>query len=111
MIDVETRWATYKNCVLRVGNYKASGAPAIQIWSPEDGPIATLTVCLPDEPLDDETESFVDVNNFPDGVALIEKYGLGRRSPWGRVGFSGYCMYPLYEFDLDELKKHEKEDC
>ena len=34
----------------------------------------------------------------------IEKYKLGK--PTGKFKISGFCCYPLYEFDLDEIAKY-----
>lgn len=48
--------------------------------------------------------AFVDVNDFHEATDLIKKYNLGK--PTGRIGTSGYCSYPEYEFDIKELNKY-----
>ena len=64
-------------------------------------PFSTLTVNL-NQKLS-PNEAFVDINNNPTAVEFIEENGLGEAT--GRVGFSGYCAYPLYKFDLTKIEE------
>ena len=47
----------------------------------------------------------VDTNNLPNAEEFIQEYKL-----WRLVGYthSGFCTYPIYEMDLDELEKYDK---
>ena len=45
-MTLRTMFGSYEDCFLTVNKYVADESPAIQIWNAEDGPIATLTVCL-----------------------------------------------------------------
>lgn len=65
-------------------------------------PYATLTTNL-DGKLGDGC-AYVDTNNCPWAIPLIEKYKLGEYC--GTMKQSGFCSYPLYKFDLDALAKH-----
>lgn len=80
--------------------YRNNGALAIVLDSPTEGPFATLTVNL-DGPKPPANYAFVDTNNCPWAEAFIKANKLGK--PIGMVGYSGYCQYPLYEFDLSKL--------
>ena len=62
-------------------------------------PFATLTVNL-GKGLP-ENQAFVDINNCPWAEEFIEENGLGKDT--GRIGASGYCFYPLYEFDMEVI--------
>jgi len=62
-------------------------------------PFAKLTVNLR-EGLK-ENQGYVDTNNCPWAIDFIKKYELGK--PTGDVFRSGYCVYPLYEFDMEKL--------
>lgn len=65
-------------------------------------PFATLTVNI--EGFDivaSDTRAFVDVNNCPWAEEFIKDNNLG--IPTGYTAVSGYCEYPLYEFNLDLL--------
>ena len=64
-------------------------------------PFATLTTNLniPLEP----NKAYVDTNNMPSAEDFIKDNGLGK--PLHKQGYSGYCSYPLYEFDLDKIKE------
>ena len=65
-------------------------------------PYATITVNIDDL---DENQSCVDTNNCPWAIDLIEEYKLGE--PTGKIIQSGFCTYPVYQFDINELKKYE----
>ena len=72
----------------------------------EDGfvePYGNLTVNI--EKLNKDNWGCVDTNNWRDAIDLIEQNKLG--TPTGMVLQSGYCTYPVYEFDMNELKKYE----
>lgn len=61
-----------------------------------DMPFATLTVNLGDKNLK-PNQAYVDTNNTHDLITLLEKVGVAERTDYCRV--SGFCLYPLYEFD------------
>lgn len=84
--------------------YHSNGTLAIQLMSKENGPVASLTVNLPDnhicESLGPEY-AFVDTNNVNNAEEFIEANKLGKSLDV--YGHSGYCIYPLYKFDLSKL--------
>ena len=94
---------------VEIDRYNADNSLAIQLysWCKDYGgfnePFAMLTVCLNDKTIKKDNMSYLDTNNCPWGEDFVEKYGLGK--PTGMLGFSGYCAYPLYEWDLDKLNE------
>ena len=100
----KTRWAKYDGCFLQANQYADNCHIALSVWSYEEGPIADLTVNIGDTRFYSENCGFVDTNNFPDGIALIEQLGIGK--PTGIIGYSGFCSYPLYEFNLEAIEKY-----
>lgn len=60
---------------------------------------ATATVNLDKTDVQDENHAFLDINNYP----WVEKFLLdnGIAKSTGITGHSGYCHYPLYEFDKE----------
>ena len=72
-----------------------------EVWS-------DLTVNIDDsEIMASETKAFVDTNNNGnDIIPWLEENGLGHST--GLVGFSGWCTYPLFEFDKEALKEIEE---
>ena len=50
-------------------------------------------------------EAILDTNNLPEVVDLFLKYKLGHEV--GMV-YQGFCSYPIFEIDFDELKKYER---
>jgi hypothetical protein len=86
---------------IEVTSYANNKTLAIQLWC-EDGPFATLTVNIEDA---HRAEcQYVDTNNCPWAEHFIQEYNLG--APTGNYGMSGFCLYPEYRFDIEELKKY-----
>lgn len=102
IFEVTTMWSTTPDCFLSVDSYADNDHVAISIWSESEGPFAGLTVNLPQTKRYPKNFGFVDVNNFPQAEALIERLGIGTDT--GHLGSSGFCVYPLYEFDMKALK-------
>ena len=48
--------------------------------------------------------AFVDTNNWPDVVELLEKEGLAEELE-DEAGVSGFCVYPAMKFNLDRIKE------
>lgn len=52
--------------------------------------------------------SFIDTNNNGNGiVAWLEANKLGKLT--GRTEVSGYCVYPEFKFDMEEVNKYLEE--
>ena len=79
---------------------------AVEIYNRWDGPIARVTTCLCDHSLA-EDEAYVDTNNCPWAVALLEENGFAERT--GRTRRSGYCEYPAMKFDRSKMAEFEEE--
>ena len=86
--------------------YTTNGNLAIQLicedeeyggWEPYGGLTVNLNKKLP------PNQAFVDVNNIPNAESFIEENGLGKSI--GDFGLSGFCIYPIYEFDLEKLEE------
>ena len=46
---------------------------------------------------------YVDINNCPWATKFIKDNELGEFT--GKYGKSGFCVYPLYKFNLDKIKE------
>ena len=86
---------------IEVTSYANNKTLAIQLWC-EDGPFAVLTVNIED--VHRAECQYVDTNNCPWAEQFIREYNLG--APTGNFGMSGFCLYPEYRFDIEELKKY-----
>ena len=87
---------------LEVSHYFNNNNLALVVHGGEEEPYEVLTVNL--GPLFDPTLGFVDTNNFPEAEQFIKEYKLGE--PTGITRVSGFCVYPLYKFDMEEVKKY-----
>ena len=76
---------------------------AIELEEKSGEPFAVLTVNIDSMFELAEDEAFVDTNNCSWAEKFIKKHKLGK--PTGNVGYSGFCVYPLYKFDLTKLNK------
>lgn len=102
---VKTPYATYEGCHFSVNEYANNDHIAIEIWSDTDGPIADLTVNVNGINGTGSLDmSCVDTNNCPWATKLINELGIGRYT--GCVMVSGFCEYPVYEFDRDSIEKY-----
>ena len=53
--------------------------------------------------------AYIDENNLPGVLDFLEENGLGSRI-LGCTAMSGYCVYQLFKFDMDELSRYVKYD-
>ena len=74
---------------------------AVSLITDEGEPFATATVNLP-ESGKHPNRAFLDTNNCPGINLWLTENGFG--FPTGIMGFSGYCMYPEFEFNLEKLE-------
>ena len=103
-LNVKTEYSEYKDCKLRVGKYVEDNSVAVEIYNRWDGPIARVTTYLCDHSLA-EDEAYVDTNNCPWAVALLEENGFAERT--GRTRRSGYCEYPAMKFDRSKMAEFD----
>lgn len=82
--------------------YTNNGAFAIQLMTDTCEPLATATKNLP-ESGSAPNRAFLDTNNVPGIDDWFEDLKIG--FPTGNIGFSEYCAYPEFEFDLDRIKE------
>lgn len=94
----KTEFGTYK-VFLDTAKYQTNGNLAIEMWTAVE-PFARLTVNLNYGKLP-ENKAFVDINNCPWAEEFIRENKLGK--PTGEIGYSGFCEYPMYEFNLDKI--------
>jgi len=89
------------NLVAKTANYSDNDSLAVMLETDEGEPFAVLTVNLSDGVAEKEYQ-YIDTNNNSWAEEFIKKYKLGE--PTGIMGFSGFCQYPLYKFNLEALK-------
>ena len=101
--EISTAFSYEPNCILRRNEYSNNKHIALSVWC-EDGPFANITVNLPETKRHPKNFGFVDNNNFPQAIELIKELGIGKFA--GEYAHSGWCAYPLYEFDLDKITEY-----
>ena len=52
-----------------------------------------------DEKYQDESHAFIDTNNCPWAEEFLQENGIAKPDPRNIHGMSGFCTYPLYEFN------------
>lgn len=102
-MNLITEYSEYKDVKIAINHYVRDNSLAIKLWNEEEGPIAMITTCLCDPTLN-ENEAYIDTNNCPWAMDFITQNNLGRDTDYSRS--SGYCVYPLVEFNMDELNKY-----
>ena len=82
--------------------YMDNGTLALCMFTDEGEPFCNLTTNIMDSNLfANSTTAFVDTNNCPWAEQFIVDNKLGKAL--GYSGASGFCRYPLYEFNLEKL--------
>ena len=97
-MTVNTDFGIYE-CTPVVRQY-GNGHIAIQLFC-DEGPFATLTTNIDGiEEFEDDC-SCLDTNNCPWAEEFVRDYDLGYFE--GVYLYSGYCSYPVYRFNRDEI--------
>ena len=92
-------WGENHKVEIRKSSYVTNGNLALSLLEINEGPYATLTVNL-DETLP-MNQAYVDTNNCAWAETFIHMNKLGVHT--GKFKVSGFCTYPLYEFNLENL--------
>lgn len=104
--DINTPWNTTHGCFLTKNTYLNNQHVALDIFC-EDGPFAGLTVNIDGIERFPKNFSCIDTNDFPQGTMLAERLGIGKPTEYALR--SGFCTYPVYEFDMDKIKEYIEE--
>ena len=86
-------------------HYHYGGGLAVMAMEPNGECFAVLTVNIEDFPTKDSSYAFVDTNNNPWAEQFLVENKIA--TPVGFSIPSGYCMYPLYKFDLSKIKEEK----
>ena len=104
------KYGTENPMSFELATYALNGNLFVGLISHEAGypePWGDLTVCF-----DIKCKpncAFIDTNNNGnDIIDWLIAHKLGKLT--GDMELSGFCMYPEFEFDMDELMKHVTED-
>lgn len=107
MLKFKSQWVEEPmDAIIVKDKYANNGRTYLGLYCKEEEffePWTDITVNL-FGPITDENCAFVDTNNCPDIVRFLEENGLAE--PTGRVRQSGWCMYPEYRFNYEEVDKH-----
>lgn len=105
-IKINNMWGSEFEVTLHINHYANNGNLYIGMtcWDDEGypEPYGDLTVNLGIKCKD--TCAFVDTNNNPGIERWLAENRLAK--PTGRVAPSGFCVYPEYEFNMDEVQKY-----
>jgi hypothetical protein len=83
-------------------SYSYGNGIAVELFDLKDKePFACITVNLPDYRNASEC-AFIDTNNCEWAEEFLVKNKIA--TPTGVIGFSGFCSYPEYKFDLSKLQ-------
>lgn len=86
--------------------YRYNNSLAVLMFCEDGEPYGNVTVNITDGIADDEL-AYVDTNNIPWLEKFLEKNKIAK--PTGIVGFSGFCTYPLYKFNVESIPMMEEE--
>lgn len=93
--------ATQHQLTLVATTYRNNNSLAVIAYDENGDEFDTITVNLP---LSEATENtaYIDTNNCPWATKFLKANRIAK--PTGEMGYSGFCSYPLYEFDMKKFK-------
>ena len=103
MLKLKTMWGTEVDVKLRLSKYTQNNNLAIWLDVYDEGeyagPWSSLTVNLGEDLALDR--AYIDVNNNGEGIVdWLTSLGLGEVVGYG---YSGFCKYPLFQFNVLRL--------
>lgn len=105
MLNVKTDFGNY-DVWFEIQKYSSNNTLAL-ILNCDEGPFCKLTVNIDaSNAITEDNKAYVDINNSPWAVDWIEENKLGEFT--GIWGDSGYCTYPLFEFNMSKIREHHQ---
>lgn len=104
VLEFETDFGTTEQVEVEAGACRNDGSLYVALTAVGDGypePYGNVTVNL--EQKIPPYCAFVDTNNMPEAEDFLVNNGLA--SFTGLVQESGYCTYPLYQFNAEKLRR------
>lgn len=80
--------------------YQSNGNRAICLVTDNGEPYVVMTVNIDKLP---DNQVCLDTNNFPDGEKIMRDYEFGVPVD---VVQSGWCLYPIYEINIDNIRRY-----
>ena len=106
------KYGTNHPMTFQLANYADNGTLYVGLLTNEDGyttPWQNLTVNLEESSRCKKNCAYIDTNNNGNEIMhWLEDNNLGE--PTGRIAASGWCFYPEFEFNMEELMKHVEWD-
>ena len=96
-LSIETHGRKRRICFLTT-SYAQNGNLAVLSYEENGEPFADVTVNFY---FLEPGCAFIDANNFPEIGNILEQEGIA--TPLNQYKRSGYCDYPLYEFNMARL--------
>ncbi len=101
-LKFKSQWGTEHMVELEIQQYLNNGCMHIDLIETESRePYSNLTVNLGTKV--PPYCAYIDTNNLPEAIRFIEEHNLGEFTTI--VGFSGFCEYPLYMFNVERLRE------
>ncbi len=100
MLKYQSDWGGEYDIGFSVSSYRNNSNTYVGMIC-DEGPFADLTVNIRDLP---EGFACLDTNNIPNAEAFVKENNLG--TPTGTYAQSGFCTYPIYKLNIDEINKH-----
>ena len=99
-------WGEEYKIKLNRSTYCYNDSLAIICYTDEQEEFAILTTCINEKP--NNNCAFVDTNNCAWAEKFLQENNIA--TPTGRMGESGFCFYPEYKFNIDEIEELKEEE-
>lgn len=99
----KSEWGDTYNLQIAKHVYSENGTLAIQLIDVDEHELfAIITVNLPFSDTLESNQQFINTNDLPNIGEWLTENGIAKKVK-GATATSGFCTYPVYEFDLSKI--------
>lgn len=99
----KSEWGETYNLAIEKHTYSNNGSLALELIDVDGNEsFAVITTNLPFSDTLEKNQQFVNINELPDICEWLEKNKIAKKVK-GASATSGFCTYPVYEFDLSKI--------
>lgn len=98
----------YKNCFFTMGHYLDGKRPSLTLWSTEEGPLAQVTVNIPEVKMPEDCVAIKDYSENEGMLKWLIENNLIKEVV--KIISHNWVKIPIVKLNMKEISKYLKED-